>query len=262
MTVTSNSSPSLTIELLAVYSRSPSIALRNQIVKLNAGLVRKIAYRLSHQCQEPLEDLEQVGYLGLIRAIERFDLNHGYAFSSFAVPYIRGEILHFLRDRTNAVKIPRRWQETHRKGLKVREELTHTLGRPPKDSEVAEKLNISINEWQTIQQSAINRTAISLDAAVAYHTDMKVSLGDLLPDEREQFLQVEAEERQQLQSALHQLEEKKRTAIECVYYKGMSRQEASEWIGVSPMTVTRRLHQGIAELIDLLQPQSAASTVS
>lgn len=262
MTVTSPSSSSLTLELLAAYSRKPSILLRNQIVKLNSGLVRKIAYRFSYQCQEPLEDLEQVGYFGLIRAIERFDLNQGYAFSSFAVPYIRGEILHFLRDRTNAVKIPRRWQETHKKGVKIREELIQALGRMPKNCEVAEKLNISTHEWQTIQQSATNRTAISLDATICHYIDMKVSIGDMLPDDREQLLQSDAEERQQVQSALDQLEEKTRTAIDCVYYKGMSRQEASEWIGVSPMTITRRIQQGIAELIDLLQPQKSSSTVS
>ena len=262
MIVTSTSSTSLTIELLAAYSKNPTISLRNQIVKLNSGLVRKIAYRLSYQCQEPLEDLEQVGYLGLMRSIERFDLNHGYAFSSFAVPYIRGEILHFLRDRANTVKIPRRWQETHRRGLKIREELMQALGRSPKDWEVAEKLNISINEWQIIQQSATNRTTISLDAAVDYHADMRISIGDMLPDHKEQLLQAEAEERQQVRSALDQLEEKTRTAIECVYYKGMSRQEASEWIGVSPITITRRIHQGISELIYLLQAQQHSSTVS
>ncbi|MFM7577346.1 MAG: sigma factor, partial [Microcystaceae cyanobacterium] len=68
-------------------------------------------HRLSRQCAESYEDLEQVGYLGLIRAIARFDPRQGKAFSSFAMPYIRGEILHHLRDKGTVLRIPRRWQE-------------------------------------------------------------------------------------------------------------------------------------------------------
>ncbi|MEO0410055.1 MAG: sigma-70 family RNA polymerase sigma factor, partial [Cyanobacteria bacterium P01_A01_bin.135] len=99
------------IELLMEYYRNPSVKLRNQLVQLNVGLVRKIAHRISHQCAEPYEDLEQIGHIGLIRAIERFDPTQGCAFSSFAVPYIRGEMLHFLRDRGSSVRVPRRWQD-------------------------------------------------------------------------------------------------------------------------------------------------------
>lgn len=101
------------LELLNLYHQNPTIKLRNQLVELHKGLVRKMAHKFSHQCSEPYEDLVQIGYLGLIRAIERFDPNQGYAFSSFAVPYIRGEMLHFLRDRSTLVKIPRRWQELY-----------------------------------------------------------------------------------------------------------------------------------------------------
>ncbi|MEO1623321.1 MAG: sigma-70 family RNA polymerase sigma factor, partial [Cyanobacteria bacterium J06632_3] len=111
------------MELLMQYKVDRSVKLRNQLVKLNAGLVRKIAHRVSHQCAEPYEDLEQIGYIGLIRSIERFDPGQGCAFSSFAVPYIRGEMLHFLRDRGTTVKIPRRWQDLQKEGQKRQAEL-------------------------------------------------------------------------------------------------------------------------------------------
>jgi RNA polymerase sigma factor (sigma-70 family) len=94
------------MELLMAYKQEPSINLRNRLVRLNAGLVRKIAHRISHQCSEPYEDLEQIGYLGLIRAIERFNPGQGCAFSSFAVPYIRGEMLHFLAIAAPLLKFP------------------------------------------------------------------------------------------------------------------------------------------------------------
>ncbi|MBD2093157.1 RNA polymerase sigma factor SigF [Microcoleus sp. FACHB-1515] len=244
--------------LLVGYHQNPSIAVRNQIVQINTGLVRKIAHRLSHQCSEPYEDLEQIGYLGLIRAIERFDPSHGCAFSSFAVPYIRGEILHYLRDRSGTVKIPRRWQELQKQGQRVREKLTKSLGRQPNDREIAEALNISVSEWQDIRLSSQNRSLLSLDATISHQADSPLTLGDTLPDLHMQTMQSWEEDRHQLQAAMSQLEEKTRDAIEYVYYRDMSRKEVSECIGVSPMTVTRRIQRGIQQMVTTLQPLEAA----
>ncbi|TAF17188.1 MAG: sigma-70 family RNA polymerase sigma factor, partial [Nostocales cyanobacterium] len=86
-------------QLLREYEQSPSERIRNQLVKLNYGLVRKEVHYWSNQCQESQEDLLQVGCMGLIRAIEKFELSKGNAFSSYAIPYIRGEIQHYLRDK-------------------------------------------------------------------------------------------------------------------------------------------------------------------
>ena len=148
---------SQSIELLVAYRQKPSVQLRNRLVRLNMGLVRKVAHRLSHQCAEPYEDLEQCGFLGLITAIERFDPSQGFAFSSFAVPYIRGEILHFLRDRANSVRIPRRWQKLNRDGSKARQALMTELGRQPSEHEIAAALEITIEEWQSVKLASSNR---------------------------------------------------------------------------------------------------------
>lgn len=243
------------MELLIAYHQKPSIRLRNQLVQMNAGLVRKIAHRVSHQCAEPYEDLEQIGYLGLIRAIERFNPNQGCAFSSFAVPYIRGEMLHFLRDRSSTVKIPRRWQQLNKAGQRVREELSEAFGRQPTDEEIAEKLDVSVMEWRESKMATKNRLPLSLDATISHQVDSPMTLGDTLPDAHYQNLQVLEEDRQQLQRALNQLEEKTRQAIEFVFINDLSRKEVAERIGVSPMTVTRRLHRGIQQMVSCLQPQ-------
>ncbi|NJL39451.1 MAG: RNA polymerase sigma factor SigF [Leptolyngbyaceae cyanobacterium SM1_4_3] len=258
--MTTQSSPrSSAIELLVAYHQNPTVAVRNKLVRLNAGLVRKIAHHVSRQCCEPFEDLEQIGHLGLIRAIERFDPTQGYAFSSFAVPYIRGEMLHFLRDRSGTIKIPRRWQEMQKEGQRVREALTKKLGRTPRDSEIAARLKISINEWQEIKLSDKNRSLLSLDAPVSQQMDASVTLGDTLTDAHAQTLQIWEEDRQQIQRAMAQLEEKTRTAVELVYYGDLSRKEAAARIGVSPMTVTRRIQRGVEQMIAILTPQSAPS---
>ncbi|MBW4665555.1 MAG: RNA polymerase sigma factor SigF [Chroococcus sp. CMT-3BRIN-NPC107] len=255
MAVTQSCIKSDGIELLVAYYQNPSVQLRNKLVNLHTGLVRKIAHQFSHQCTEPYEDLEQIGYLGLIRAIERFNPKQGYAFSSFAVPYIRGEIMHFLRDRAGLVKIPRRWQEVYTQGQKVRKELTITLGRCPTDTELARQLNVSVQEWYDSNLAAQNRMAISLDSTVVQNVDCALTLGDILPDSKATNMQQQAEDREQLQGAMNQLEESTRTAVEFVFLKELSRKEAAKRIGISPMTVTRYLQRGKEQLVSLLQPQ-------
>lgn len=256
MTATQTSLRSRSMELLMAYHQNPSVRLRNQLVRMNAGLVRKIAHRVSHQCSEPYEDLEQIGYLGLIRAIERFNPSQGCAFSSFAVPYIRGEMLHFLRDRGSAVKVPRRWQDLQKEGQKVRQELSKEFGRQPSDIEIANAMDISLNEWREVRLAVKNRLPLSLDATVCQQIDSPITLGDTLPDMHYQTLQRLEEDRQQLQRALSQLEDKTRAAIEFVFFNGLSRKEVAERIGVSPMTVTRRIQRGMEQMVALLQPQA------
>ena len=255
MMATQTSLRSRGMELLVSYHQKPSVRLRNQLVQMNAGLVRKIAHRVSHQCAEPYEDLEQIGYLGLIRAIERFDPNQGCAFSSFAVPYIRGEMLHFLRDRSGTVKIPRRWQQLNKEGQRIREALVEKTGCQPSDDEIADLLGVTVQEWRESKLAAKNRLPLSLDATVCQQLDSPMTLGDTLPDARYQALQNLEEDRQQLQRAMNQLEDKTRQAIEFVFLHDLSRKEVAEQIGVSPMTVTRRIHRGIQQMVSLLQPQ-------
>jgi RNA polymerase sigma-B factor len=259
------SSHSQTLELLMAYRQKPSVHLRNRLVKLNMGLVRKVAHRLAHQCSEPYEDLEQCGYLGLITAIERFDPSQGYAFSSFAVPYIRGEILHFLRDRANTVRIPRRWQQLSRDGEKARQDLVAKLGRQPNDQEIAAALEVNLDEWRSVKLASSNRVPLSLNARVSSGTsqqmDSAMTLGDTLMDVRSQIHQSNEEERIELQHALGQLEDKTREMIESVFIQQLSRQEVAQRVGVSPVTVTRRIKKGIDEMVGLLQ-HSQTLTVS
>ncbi|MBD2459999.1 RNA polymerase sigma factor SigF [Oscillatoria sp. FACHB-1407] len=256
MTASQSSIRSNSMELLMAYQQNPSVSLRNKLVRLNAGLVRKIAHRVSHQCAEPYEDLEQIGYLGLIRAIERFNPSQGCAFSSFAVPYIRGEMLHFLRDRSSTIKVPRRWQDLQKEGQRARAELIKTLGRPPYDHEIAEYLNVSVDEWREARLATRNRLPLSLDATVSQQIDSPVTLGETLPDSHYQSLQRLEEDRQQLQRALNQLEDKTRAAIEFVFLNDLSRKEVAERIGVSPMTVTRRIQRGLEQMVAIMQPQT------
>ncbi len=250
------------MELLIAYYRNPSIKLRNQLVQLNTGLVRKIAHRVSRQCREPYEDLEQVGFIGLIRAIERFNPHQGCAFSSFAMPFIRGEMLHYLRDKGSLVKIPRHWQEIQWQAQRVTKELTATLGRLPNDAEIARTLKVSLKEWQESKLATQNRSPLSLDATVSQTVDCPTTFGETLTDAKQEAWRYREEERQQLQGALSQLDEKTQVAIEFVFMRGLPRQEAAKQIGVSPITVSRYVHRGVNELVSLLQPQTSGRLAS
>jgi RNA polymerase sigma-B factor len=256
MTTSSNIS-FRSMELLLTYSKNPSLKLRNQLVHINTGLVRKVAHQVSKTCNEPFEDLEQIGYLALIRAVERFNPNQGTAFSSFAIPYIRGEMLHYLRDRSSMMRIPRRWQDLYSKGKKMRKELTENLGRMPKDNEIATALGISLQEWNECQLALSNRLPVSLDATVSQTTDCSVTFGETLPDPRYLEMQKWEEDRWQLQKAMGELEEKTKAAIECVYIHDLPRKEAARQIGISPMTVTRHLTKGIKQLGYIMEAQAA-----
>lgn len=246
-----------TAELLSLYSRNPSIELRNQLVQLNSGLVRKIARQISQQSAEPYEDLQQVGFMGLIRAIERFNLRKGYAFSSFAVPYIRGEILNFLRDRGSAIRIPRRWQELYRKSKKLRQELAIALGHQPNEGEMAKALGVSLQEWRECRIAARNRSLLSLDVTVDRETEGSMRLEETLADARDRTRQHWQEERWQLQGAIAQLEGTTQAAIECIFLQNLSRKEAARQMGVSPITITRHVQKGVNQLVSLLQPPVA-----
>jgi RNA polymerase sigma-B factor len=249
-----------TMELLMAYRQNPSVHLRNRVVNLNVGLVRKTTHRIAHQCAVPFEDLEQVGYMGLITAVERFDPTQGYAFSSFAVPYIRGEILHFLRDRASTVRIPRRWQQLRNEGEKAAQRLTAVLGRQPNDLEMAAELKIEVSEWRSVKLSSTNRTPISLDAHVQssshQQADSATTLGDTLLDAQSQIEQSNTEDRLALQHALSQIEDKTREIIESVFLHQETRQQVAQRIGISSVTVSRRIKKGIEELTELLQQSS------
>jgi RNA polymerase sigma-B factor len=234
-----------TLQLLRQYQTAPSAEARNALVKLNLGLVRREAHHWINQCTESYDDLMQVGTIGLIRAIERFDMSKGHAFSSFAIPYIRGEIQHYLRDKGSPVRIPRRWQALQRQAASATRELRGQLGRQPTDNEIASVLDISCEEWQEIKLAHRNRSPLSLDAPMGDEDDGAMSLGELLPDSQYRSFQLAQEDQIRLQQALVQLEMKTRQVLEFVFLHDLTQKETAERLGISAVTVSRRVKRGL-----------------
>ena len=230
------------------YKKQPKTNLRNKIVELNFGLVKREANHWLNQCGETYDDLIQVGSLGLIRAIERFDVEKGSAFSSFAIPYIRGEIQHYLRDKSCTLRIPRRWLEQRRKSTTFVRKFREEHNRQPTDNEIASHLEVSIKEWQDIKLAYQNRRPLSLDISVNNDNDNQASLGDLVPDPKYRSFQLAREDRFRLQQALGQLEDRTRNVLEFVFLQDLTQKETAKRLGISVVTVSRQLKKGLSLL--------------
>jgi RNA polymerase sigma-B factor len=239
-------------QLLREYQKDHSAEIRNELVKLNFGLVRKEAHYWINQCQESYDDLLQVGCLGLIRAIERFDIAKGHAFSSFAMPYIRGEIQHYLRDKGVTVRIPRRWLALQQQAIGVSRTLREKHNRQPSDSELAEALEVSVEEWQEIKLAWINRAPLSLDTPVQDHDEGSASLGELVPDHNYRSFQLAQEDQIRLQQALLQLEKRTRDVLEFVFLHDLTQKQVADRLGISVVTVSRQVKKGLDSMKKLM----------
>ncbi|AFY70167.1 RNA polymerase, sigma 28 subunit, FliA/WhiG subfamily [Thalassoporum mexicanum PCC 7367] len=247
---------SVTLELLKAYKRSPSKRIRTKLVNLNIGLVKKEVGYWSNQSAESYEDLLQVGSIGLIGAIERFELNRGYAFSSFATRYIRGEIQHYLRDKSSTLRIPRRWMDLHNKSIRAAQQLRRELRREPSDRELAAALEVSLSEWQDIKLAHQNRSPVSLDAPIRCDEANGTCLAELVPDPKH-CLQVSQEDSIRLHQALGQLEERTRAIVEFVFLQDLTQREVAKMMGVSAVTISRQLKKGLESLKQVMQQQAA-----
>lgn len=237
-----------TLQLFQEYKKSKTLHLRNQIMELNIGLVRKEAYYWLRQCGESYDDLLQIGCLGLIRAIERFDSTKGFSFSSFALCHIRGEIQHYLRNNVSSVKIPRQWIEIKNKSSVIRRNFIVKFNRQPTDLEIAEILEISLQKWQRISSAWRNKETQSLDASLGSNQDETISLVDLIPDSQYSSFQLNQEDKINLQCALANLEKQTRNIVESVFLHDLTQKEVAKRLGFSTSTVARHLKKGLALL--------------
>lgn len=244
-----------TLQLFKAYADSQDVELRNRIMEVNLGLVRREAHHWTAQCSESFDDLLQVGCIGLLRAIERFDVAKGHAFSSFAIPYVRGEIQHFLRDKGHCVRIPRKWLELSRQAIAVQREFQLQYDRLPSDLEISELLQVPLSDWQEAKLAVQNREPLSLDVKVNGDDDTQVNLGDCLADHDFRSFQLSPEDQIRLQQALAQLEERTRRIVEFVFLHDLTHRETADELGVSVITVSRRIKKGLQVLKNSLNTE-------
>jgi RNA polymerase sigma-B factor len=223
--------------LLREYAAHRDPAVRERLVGLNADLVRFIARRFANR-GEPLEDIEQVGFLGLIQAIERFDPSLENEFSTFATPTIMGEIRRHFRDRSWAIRVPRRLQENYTRAMRAQEQLAQELGRQPSIPEIAERIGLEPDEVLAALEVSPAQHTVSLDAGQRGRDDEEgLELGDRLGQEDENLERVEM--KALLEQAMAHLTPRERQIMLLRFFDQLPQTEVARRLGISQMHVSR-----------------------
>jgi RNA polymerase sigma-B factor len=223
---------------------------RNARVDRHRALVRPIALHYGALCRESVEDLTQVGLLGLLRAAELFRPADQTPFPAFARHHVRGAILHYLRDQAPAIRLPRRQQELEDRVRRLERIERDPDGRPLGEDTLRIRLGLTAAQWQRFQQLRLLAKPVALDPAhhdQAAEAEMDVARG---------------EERGQVLLLLADLEDRQRGVVQEVVLDGRSLRETARRMGVSPMTVHRALARALTELRRRLDGTAALSPVS
>jgi RNA polymerase sigma-B factor len=223
---------------------------REQLVNQYIGLVEFLARRFRNR-GEPLEDLIQVGTIGLLKAIDRFDLTREVEFSTYATPTIVGELKRHFRDKGWAVRVPRRLQELHLELTKVVNFLGQELGRSPTVAEIAEAADISEEEVLEGLEIAQAYNFTSLDAPIDSSDSDSTSFADQLGVEDEHLDNLEY--RASLAPAVARLPERERRILYLRFFSAMTQSEIAERLGISQMHVSRLLNRTLLQLREALE---------
>jgi RNA polymerase sigma factor, sigma-70 family len=231
----------------------PALRQRNARIEQYQQLVRPIALHYHLRCAEPLDDLVQVGLLGLLRASELYNRQRQTPFDAFARPHIRGAILHYLRDTAPAVRLPRRLEEQHHQLAQLQNRFTH----PPTSEQLRQAMGLSPAQWQRLLDSAQHRRSLSLDQLL-----LDPEAADQLPSTEGPGAGLDAAGPLQVHSLLGQLESSQRAVLERVVLAGWSYRRTGDALKISPMTVQRRLRSGLTRLHQLLRPAAPGVAVA
>jgi RNA polymerase sigma-B factor len=221
--------------------------VRAALIEVNLPLVRYAAARFRSR-NEPMEDIVQVGTIGLIKAIDRFDCERGVEFPTFAMPTIVGEVKRFFRDTSWSVRVPRRLQELRLALTKTSDELAQKLDRSPTVAELAVALGVS--EEDVVDGLAVGNayTASSLDSPPPEDDGGEGTLADRLGYEDTALEGVEY--RESLKPLLAQLPPRERRIIMLRFFANMTQSQIGEEVGISQMHVSRLLTRTLTQLRD------------
>jgi RNA polymerase sigma-B factor len=225
-------------------SAADRLRLRGELVELHLPLVEHCARRFLNR-GEPLDDLVQVGTIGLIKAVDRFDTGRGLEFSTYATPTILGEIKRHFRDKGWAIRVPRRLQELRMSISSATGELTQKLGRSPTPQEVAERIGVSVEDVMVGMESANAYSTLSLDA----DDGQEDGLGSMLEtmgavDEALEKVEI----RESIRPLIESLPFRERQILLLRFFRQMTQSQIAAEVGISQMHVSRLLTRTLADL--------------
>ena len=241
-----------THELFRLYKEKGDEEARDQLIVSHLNLVRFLASKFKNR-GEPLDDLVQVGTIGLIKAIDRFDPERGLEFTTYATPTILGEIKRHFRDKGWSIRVPRRLQELSAKVNQATEELTVELQRSPSVEEIAAKLGVSAEEILEAMESSGAYTSVSLEAGGSSEDDEAPALIDRLGSVDEDL--DASDDRMVIDDAIRDFSPREQEIVRMRFIDGLTQVEIAKRLGVSQVQVSRLLRRTLRKIQDKIDPE-------
>lgn len=244
-----------TRELFSLYKDKGDEAARDELIMSHLNLVRFLASKFKNR-GEPLDDLIQVGTIGLIKAIDRFDPSRGLEFTTYATPTILGEIKRHFRDKGWSIRVPRRLQELSAKVNQATDELTKELQRSPSTEEVAAKLGVSVDEVLEAMESSGAYSSVPLEAGSSDEED-----GPAIIDH---YASVDenlaaSDDRMVIEDTIRDFSPREREVIRMRFVEGLTQVEIARRLGVSQVQVSRLLRRTLKKVQDKIDPEGLMS---
>lgn len=225
--------------------------LKNLIVHVHISLVKKIAQGLARRQTDPIEDIIQVGCMGLIKAIDQYDVSFGASFKTYATYRITGEIRHYLRDKSSMIRAPRELIELSIRMNNIVERLKTKLGRPPTELEIADEIQIPVKRISEVFEVDRRKQLISLDQIVSASENEQTLIEKLVDDKYQDSMQFQ-EEKIMLSDAVELLPDYLKEVIEMNFFQDMNQSEIAKKVGVSQMQISRRIKKATNELFRII----------
>jgi RNA polymerase sigma-B factor len=231
--------------LLRRYHEEGDLAAREQLIEQYMSLVRSLARRYSYR-GEQLEDLVQIGAIGLIKAIDRFDLSRGVELTTYATPNIIGEIKRHFRDKGWSVRVPRGLQELNVQLSRLIEQLTVQLGRSPTIAELAKAAGVEEEEVLEALESGRAYSSLSLSSGSGPDDNGEVDPLEAIGSEEHQY--SVSEDRAMLAPGFRVLDERERKILHLRFFDGLTQSQIAAQIGISQMHVSRLIRRSLEKI--------------
>jgi RNA polymerase sigma-B factor len=240
--------------LLRRYHEQGDVGAREQLIERYMSLVRSLARRYSYR-GEQLDDLVQIGAIGLIKAIDRFDVNRGVELTTYATPNIIGEIKRHFRDRGWSVRVPRGLQELNIQLSKLLEQLTVQLARSPTIPELAKAAGVTDEEVLEALESGRAYSSLSLSAGSGFDEDGELDPLESLGTEEHQY--EVSEDRAVLQPGFRVLDDRERTILHLRFFEGLTQSQIAQQVGISQMHVSRLIRRSLEKIREEIASDAA-----
>jgi RNA polymerase sigma factor for flagellar operon FliA len=245
-------------ELVNAYCDEPTQGLRDAIITEAIPLVKSIIGKISRP-DTPLsqyEDLESAGIMGLLQALDNYDCSRDIKFNTFAYYRIRGNIIDYLR---SIDELPRTTRATYGKARQAMNDLQQELGRQPDDEEVAERLDMSLQEYHTLLSNVQKRAVLSLDQQM-YDDEDGEAMSRYLEDEKIDRPDAELDRQsvsKQLQAAIKELKERDRLVLSLYYYEDLTLNEIAVLLGLTEARISQIVGKLLLSLKSSLEMETA-----